>query len=340
VDDVIASLRAAVESSPADVPLRIHLGELLLDAGRIDEAVREAAEALRLEPTSEDGHALMHRAINSNGQNGNPSAERDTSEEADFDWHAAEEDIGPIAPPMFVEGNSDEGASEAWDVERVQIGLDDVGGMEHVKERLEVSFLAPLRNPDLRRLYGKSLRGGLLLYGPPGCGKSYIARALAGEMKAGFISVSIHDVLDMWIGSSERNLHNIFAQARRNAPCVVFIDELDALGRRRSHLSSEAMRPTVNQLLAELDGLEANNDGVYALAATNHPWDIDVALRRPGRFDRLVLVLPPDLAAREAIFRAHLEDRPVAGIDLGALARKTEGLSGARACVDGCGPER
>jgi SpoVK/Ycf46/Vps4 family AAA+-type ATPase len=326
VDDVIASLRAAVESSPTDVALRIHLGGLLLDAGRVDEAVREAAEALRLDPASGEGHALMHRAIDPASPTSRVAGDEPDRE---FDWHAAEDDLGPIAAPMFVEGNGTPEAGESWELERVQVRLEDVGGMEHVKERLEVSFLAPLRNPELRRLYGKSLRGGLLLYGPPGCGKSYIARALAGEMQAGFISVSIHDVLDMWVGASERNLHSIFVQARQNAPCVVFIDELDALGRRRSQLSSDAMRPTVNQLLAELDGAEADNEGVYVLAATNHPWDIDVALRRPGRFDRIVLVLPPDGAAREAIFRTHLEERPVSGIDLTDVARKSEGLSGA-----------
>ena len=326
VNDLIASLRAAVDAAPTDVTLRIHLGEVLLEAGRVEEAMGEAAEALRLAPTSERSHALMRRALDGAGQD---TARRDRSPPTDFDWHVAEEDLGSLATPMFVEGSAGEPAPESWELERVPIKLADVGGMEHVKERLEVSFLAPLRNPELRRLYGKSLRGGLLLYGPPGCGKSYIARALAGEMGARFISISIHDVLDMWVGASERNLHSIFALARANAPCVIFIDELDALGRRRSQLVSDGMRATVNQLLAELDGAEADNEGVYVLGATNHPWDIDVALRRPGRFDRLVLVLPPDQAAREAIFRAHLSERPVVGIDLAALARKSEGLSGA-----------
>ena len=192
-----------------------------------------------------------------------------------------------------------------------------------------MAFLAPLRNPELRHLYKKDLRGGLLLYGPPGCGKGFLARALAGELRAGFIEVSINDVLDMFVGKSERNLHDIFMTARRNAPTVLFFDELDALGRKRSQLSNNAMRTTVNQLLHELDGVGTQNENVFVLGATNHPWDVDPALRRPGRFDRTLLVLPPDEPAREAIFRTHLRERPVAPIDLRRLARATKGYSGA-----------
>ncbi len=207
--------------------------------------------------------------------------------------------------------------------------LADVGGMAEVKERLEAAFLAPLRNPELRRLYGKSLRGGLLLYGPPGCGKTFISRAVAGEMGARFLSVSLADVLDMYVGQSERNLREIFDTARRAAPCVLFLDEIDAIGQKRSNLRSSGMRGTVNQLLAELDDVGDRNKGVFVLAATNHPWDVDVALRRPGRLDRTLLVVPPDPPAREAILRYHLKDRPVAGIDLRKLVRRTEGYSGA-----------
>ena len=170
--------------------------------------------------------------------------------------------------------------------------------MDDVKRRLELAFFGPLRNPQMRKLYGKSLRGGLLLYGPPGCGKTFLARAVAGEMGAKFISVSIVDVLNMWIGNSERNLHEIFEAARRNAPCVLFLDELDALGHKRSQMTSTSMRTIGNQLLTELDGVDSNNDGVFVLAATNAPWDVDPALRRPGRFDRMCLVLPPDATAR------------------------------------------
>src|SRR6185436_8717634 len=118
--------------------------------------------------------------------------------------------------------------------------------MTDVKKRIDLAFLTPLRNPQLRALYGKSLRGGLMLYGPPGCGKTFLARAVAGEMGAKFISLSIVDVLDMWLGRSERNLHELFEAARRAAPCVLFLDEIDALGQRRSNTNSTAMRTTVN----------------------------------------------------------------------------------------------
>ena len=318
-DALLDSLRRAVESNPADAALRLHLAELLLGEGLGDEAVPHLAAVLERQPSSTHARELMARAM----------AVPDPSEPPEFDWSEAEEQLGDVAPPMFVESDAEPTTADAWEVERVQIRLDDVGGLADVKERLELAFLGPLRNPELRKLYGKSLRGGLLLYGPPGCGKSFIARALAGELGAGLISLSIHDVLDMWVGRSEQNLHELFQLARRNAPCVLFVDELDALGQRRSQLHNTAMRTTVNQLLAELDGAESDNEGVFVLGATNHPWDVDTALRRPGRFDRMVLVLPPDEPAREAIFKTHLRDRPVASIDAGKLARVTDGYSGA-----------
>ncbi|UXN22787.1 ATP-binding protein [Curtobacterium flaccumfaciens] len=143
------------------------------------------------------------------------------------------------------------------------------------------------------------------------------------------MSVSITDVLDPYLGASEQNIRAVFEAARAAAPCVVFFDEVDALGQRRSQTRSSHVRGMVNQLLTELDGVDGGNEGVFVLAATNQPWDVDPALRRPGRLDRTVLVLPPDVPAREAIFRGHLRDRPVEGIDAAALAKRTEGFSGA-----------
>jgi AAA+ superfamily predicted ATPase len=250
-----------------------------------------------------------------------------------YDWTQAEDELRDVLPTMFVgeAGSVSAGIDEAraYDAEHTGLTLADVAGLDEVKKRLEAAFLAPMRNPELRKLYGKSLRGGLLLYGPPGCGKTFIARAVAGELGARFITVSFADLIDMFVGRSERNIHELFEVARRNAPCVVFLDEVDAIGQKRSQLRNTPMRSAVNQLLLELDDVASDNTGVFLLAATNHPWDVDSALRRPGRFDRTLLVLPPDGPAREGVFRYHLRGRPVAGIDLGKLSRLTDGYSGA-----------
>ena len=141
--------------------------------------------------------------------------------------------------------------------------------------------------------YGKKVGGGILMYGPPGCGKTHLARATAGEVQAKFMSIGINDVLDMWMGNSERNLHSLFEQARRNRPCVLFFDEVGRIGRQqRSDMRQSSGRHLVNQFLAEMDGTTSNNEGVLILGATNAPWHVDSAFRRPGRFDQ-VLFVPP-----------------------------------------------
>jgi len=326
-------------------------GQGRADPGRAGEADRagrlgQAGEADR--PGRQAGgpdRADRPGQVRGPGQQGQPGAgqeeqrgagqeeQRGAGQAGQYDWTQAEDELRDVLPAMFVGGDdaSDAGIEEAdaFDAEHAGLTLADVAGMAEVKERLEAAFLAPMRNPELRRLYGKSLRGGLLLYGPPGCGKTFIARAVAGELGAKFIAVSFADIIDMFVGQSERNIHELFEIARRNAPCVLFLDEVDAIGQKRSQLRHTPMRSAVNQLLLELDDVAGNNEGIFLLAATNHPWDVDSALRRPGRFDRTLLVLPPDAAAREGVFRYHLRERPVAGIDLAKLAGLTDGYSGA-----------
>ena len=363
---VLDSLRKAVEAMPDDVPLRLHLATMLLQAGQRDEAVRQLGAVLQRDPGNAKALGLLRDSgpepaaaagqppadppvISARTVRGacpaagrlrarrRPRAARGRGGQASqYDWSQAEDELRDVLPAMFVgDGDAADSASagideaDAYDAEHAGLTLADVAGMTEVKQRLEAAFLAPMRNPDLRRLYGKSLRGGLLLYGPPGCGKTFIARAVAGELGASFIAVSFADIIDMFVGQSERNIHELFEVARRNAPCVLFLDEVDAIGQKRSQLRHTPMRSAVNQLLLELDDVSGNNEGVFLLAATNHPWDVDSALRRPGRFDRTLLVLPPDAAAREGVFRYHLKDRPVAGIDLAKLARQTDGYSGA-----------
>ena len=275
------------------------------------------------------------REEESTPQGAREEAPADGGRPGGFDWDSAEEQVGGPAP-AFVQGReaelnegTDPGGEDMWDVEASTLTLADVGGMQAVKDRLNMAFLAPLRNPEMRRLYGKSLKGGLMLYGPPGCGKTYIARALAGEMGASFVSITLTDILDQFIGNSEANLHSLFETARAHAPVVLFLDEIDAIGQKRSQASSSGWRGVTNQLLTEMDGIDSGNEGVFILAATNVPWDVDPALRRPGRFDRSVAVLPPDEPARQSILRHHLGSRPVEGIDLAHLARQTNGFTGA-----------
>lgn len=213
--------------------------------------------------------------------------------------------------------------------ERPKITFDEVGGMQKVKEEIRIKIIQPLQHPELYKAYGKKIGGGILMYGPPGCGKTHLARATAGQINASFISIGIHDVLDMWQGNSEKKLHDLFETARRQTPCVLFFDEIDALGASRSDMRHSASKMLINQFLNELDGVSSDNEGVLVLGATNAPWHLDSAFRRPGRFDRIIFVHPPDTEGREGILKILLKDKPVTDIDYSSLAKLTDGFSGA-----------
>ncbi|WP_215398956.1 ATP-binding protein [Rheinheimera oceanensis] len=206
----------------------------------------------------------------------------------------------------------------------------DVGGLEQVKNQIRKKIITPFQKPSLFNRFRKKIGGGILLYGPPGCGKTLLARATAGECNAEFFNVAISDILDMYIGESERKLHAIFEQARSKTPAVIFFDEIEALAAKRQHTREATSSKLVSQFLSELDGFSQNNQGVLILGATNVPWALDPAFRRPGRFDRVVFVAPPDQLARVDILKQLLKDRPGGNsINVEKLAKQTSGLSGA-----------
>ena len=170
----------------------------------------------------------------------------------------------------------------------------------------------------------------MLMYGPPGCGKTMLARATAGEARTSFIEVKIAEVLDRWLGESEKRLVAAFAEARQRKPAILFFDEIEALAARRHYDSDNSRATLVSTFLSTFDGIAEANDGVLVLAATNVPWAVDSAFRRPGRFDRVIFVPPPDRASRQAILQRLLSDKPlVPGLDLSRYATATTGFSGA-----------
>ncbi len=373
-EEAIASLRAALDVSPDNVPLRLHLAETLLAMSRgsdaefefktcLNHAPRNSAALLGLarscwqqkkmsqalvvvenliQKSDAPGAAyvLYSRLLLAEGRVLDAVAEYKRAIE--IDPAAADAELAAQLgvqkdgeqPCDVFEGRQRAGTDVGDDainieLQRPDMKFSDVGGMDAVKEEISLKIIYPLKHPELYKAYGKKAGGGILLYGPPGCGKTFLARATAGEISASFIPIGIHDVLDMWIGSSERNIHAIFEQARLNRPCVLFFDEVDALGGKRSDFRQGSGRSMVNQFLVELDGMNTDNSGLLILAATNAPWHVDSAFRRPGRFDRVVFVPPPDEPARAEILRIQCQNKPTKDLDFAKIASKTDGMSGA-----------
>lgn len=214
--------------------------------------------------------------------------------------------------------------------EEKSVTFKDVGGLEDIKEQIRRRIITPFQKPGLFEKFKRKAGGGILLYGPPGVGKTMLARATAGECNAKFFNVAISDVLDMYIGESESKLHSIFEKSRASKPAVLFFDEVEALGGKRQYARESHTAKLVSQFLAEMDGFASNNSGVLVLGATNTPWAVDPAFRRPGRFDRSFFIPPPDRDARRTVLQLKLEGRPVTGeLDLDAIAKETSSFSGA-----------
>ena len=358
--DNIDQLREALNFSPENIPLRLHLAESLLTANRLEEAEEEYQNVLKRKNSSkaklglaqvffaQEEYAKCNVVLEEFLQSGTDNFDalllhvkalvKEKAIGSAIEIYKRVLEIRPgftdenLDAHLRVGGHFSEGEEEDFGdefIERPSINFSDVGGMEQVKKEIDLKIIQPLEHPELYKAYGKKIGGGILLYGPPGCGKTFIAKATAGQVNAKFISVSLNDILDMWIGNSEKNLHEVFELARQNSPCVLFFDEIDALGASRSDMKQSGSRHLINQFLQELDGIDHNNEGVLILGATNTPWHLDAAFRRPGRFDRIIFVPPPDEAARASIFKLKLADKPKDGLNYDQLAKQTKDYSGA-----------
>lgn len=330
MDERIAALTRAVSAAPDDGPLRLLLAEALAAGGLVDDALTaygELAErdllpagaavqagTLAAEHGRPQAAATMLAAARRGG-----AVDGIAALAARVDALLADAGVTPLR------ARDAPGAREA----PAAATFADVGGMSEVKQVLHRRIVLPISRPEIYAAYGRSAGGGVLLYGPPGCGKTLLARATAGECGLPLVGVRIEDIVDPYQGVSERNLHAAFERARAQAPCMLFIDELDAIGFARSRASGPLTRRLTDVLLQELDAVGTTGDGVLALAATNTPWDVDEALLRPGRFDRAIFVPPPDEAARAAVLGIALRDVPSAGIDVAAAAAATPLFSGA-----------
>ena len=351
--------RDALRRDTGNVDLKVGLAKAFYEQRKNSEAMVVIEDLIKLKQADAAAYMLYARL---SLRNGDIDGARDAyTTGVEMDQSVADEsfadqigvEVVPQQPDMFDDDDDEDDDDEMSmfgiplprqdqrnkaeaELERPEIKFEDVGGMDTVKEQVNLKIIQPMLNPEIYEAYGQKIGGGILMYGPPGCGKTFLARATAGEVDARFMVVGISDVLDMYMGMSENNLHELFEQARSHTPCVMFFDEVDALGASRTDMRQSSGRQLINQFLSELDGAQASNDGVLILAATNAPWHLDSAFRRPGRFDRIIFVPPPDAPARAQIVQIMLKGKPAKDIDYDFVAKKTEGFSGAdlKAVID------
>lgn len=342
-EQTLIQLEGALAAAPGNTALRLVIGRGWLEHGDPARALAVLADAgdgaeallLRAKALLGVGRAAEARDAYDAAVAANPALE-DLALAASLQAAASEvasRETGDGRVLRLISGGmekSDDDGSLALAPAQAKVTFADVGGLDDVKEQVRRRIILPFVKPSLFQKFRRKAGGGILLYGAPGCGKTLIARATAGECDAKFFNVAISDILDMYIGESEAKLHAIFEKARASAPAVLFFDEIEALGGKRSSRHDSPTMRLVSQFLAEMDGFAQANAGVLVLGATNLPWAVDAAFRRPGRFDRFLFVPPPDKAARESILRIHLRERPGAdAVDAASLARRTPGFSGA-----------
>jgi ATP-dependent 26S proteasome regulatory subunit len=329
-------LRQALSLTPDNHALRLILAETLAAEGLVSDAAAEYRLLLDQDAIPVDELIPASRVALAAGDLALAGDLADAGRRAGIVEGVAElrraidSELGLEGVMQIVRHEGPDGMAPPFEFESAQTTtFSDIGGLDEIKKTIHRTIILPFQRADLYERYGRRVGGGVLLYGPPGCGKTMLARATATECGLPFSNVRIEEIVDPYFGISEQNLHEVFDQARRAAPCVLFLDEIDAIGfARRKHTGSVG-RQLVDQLLQELDSIGSENEGMLVLAATNAPWDVDEAIKRPGRFDRLVFVPPPDEAARLRILEILISGRPTEGVDPRRLARQTPLFSGA-----------
>jgi transitional endoplasmic reticulum ATPase len=229
--------------------------------------------------------------------------------------------------------DDEDGPDQEWLVqEKPKLRFDDIAGLEDVKEQIRLKMIYPFKHPEKAKKYRIKTGGGILLYGPPGTGKTMIAKAIAGELDATFFAIAPSEILNKWVGESEKNIRKLFDSARKCERAVIFLDEVEALTPpRRDGESGGVMQRVVPQILNELDGFDTKEGHTLLfLGATNEPWNIDAAMMRPGRLDEKIYIGLPDAPARRKILEMNLRDVPLADdVSLDKLADRLDGYSGA-----------
>ena len=339
--ETLHELQQRLLRDPFDAEARSLYAEKLEEAGRWADALEQWQLAIRQDSTRSGSHlAAAHCCLKLGDSNQIAQLVEGAAGCADHDPNDPRlETLRPpevSAEPERIRLRAVKGGRlppEAGDVLSISststVRFADIVGMEALKKVVRLRIIEPFLRPGLFQRFKRRSGGGVLLYGPPGCGKTMLARAVATECKANFTPVGISDILNLWIGESERNLAAIFEKARDERPSVLFFDELDALAFSRNKARSDHTRTIVNEFLTQLDGMSGNNEKVLILAATNMPWDVDEAMKRPGRFDRQIFVPPPDAEARAEMLRVKLGDVPCDPIDAAALAHVCKHFSGA-----------
>jgi len=339
-NDAVELYTKAIEIDPEYSSAYFNRALTYTELGEYEKALRDIDIVLKFEPNAFDAYYLMGRI-----------AELQHDYEGAKEWFEKALSINPNYAPAKTSlellnknnftiqesSNIEENKTviEEGQIKKVRwyksnITLKDVVGLEKVKEEIYENIILAIKKPALLRSYGKKLGTGVLFYGPPGNGKTYLVKAIAGETNANVIIANINEIVDMYAGNTEKNMHAIFEQARKNAPCILFFDEIDALGGKREGMGEQQsyMRMAVNQFLQEMDGVEQNPEGIFVIGATNQPWDIDPALKRSKRFGEAIYIPPPNYKERKAAFIYNTRNMPISRfVHFGRLARATMGFS-------------